>query len=74
MESTNEKKIFEVAEIQLSYKSKVKASMRPKITGSKDAYHVLFENWDKKKLELQEQFKVMFMKHQQIIVGTSVGY
>jgi DNA repair protein RadC len=41
MGSTNEKKIFEGSEIQLSYKSKVKASMRPKITGSKDAHDVL---------------------------------
>jgi DNA repair protein RadC len=40
MESTNEKKILEVAEIQLSYKSKVKASMRPKTTGSMDAHIV----------------------------------
>jgi hypothetical protein len=31
MESTNEKTLLEVAEIQLSYKPKVKASLRPKI-------------------------------------------
>jgi DNA repair protein RadC len=36
MESTNEKTLFEVSEIQPSYKSKVKASLRPKISSSRD--------------------------------------
>jgi hypothetical protein len=35
MESTNEKTLFEVAEIQLTYKSRVKASLRPKIQFSR---------------------------------------
>jgi hypothetical protein len=41
MESTNEKTLFEVAEIQLSYRSKVKASLRPRISRSKDVEEVL---------------------------------
>ena len=69
MESTNEKKIFEVAEIQLSYKSKVKASMRPKITGSKDAHNVLRQYWDTDKLELVEQFKVMLLNRANQVIG-----
>jgi DNA repair protein RadC len=69
MESTNEKKIFEVAEIQLSYKSKVKASMRPKITGSKDAHNVLREYWDTDKLELVEQFKVMLLNRANQVIS-----
>jgi DNA repair protein RadC len=50
MESTNEKQLFEVAEIQLSYKSKVKASLRPKITSSMDAFQVLRKYWDDDKI------------------------
>ncbi len=50
----------QVAEIQLSYKSTVKPSLRPKITSSKDAYEVLLEVWDTSKLEFIEQFKVLF--------------
>ena len=46
MENTNEKRLYSVAEIQLTYKSDVKPSLRPKITGSKDAYNILLENWD----------------------------
>ena len=46
MENTNEKRLYQVAEIQLTFKSHVKPSLRPKIAGSRDAYNVLFENWD----------------------------
>lgn len=54
MESTNEKKLFEVAEVQLSYKSKVKASLPPRISGSKDVYEVLKKYWDENKIEFVE--------------------
>src|SRR5690554_1319529 len=60
METTS-KRQFEVAEIQLSYKSKVKPSQRPKITSSKEAYEILLENWDEDKLEFVEQFKVLLL-------------
>lgn len=69
MESTNEKKQFEVAEIQLSYKSTVKASMRPKITGSKDAERILRETWDANKIELVEQFRVLLMNRANKVLG-----
>lgn len=69
MESTNEKTLFEVAEIQLSYKSKVKASLRPKITGSKDAYEVLSKYWDQNKIEFVEQFKVLLLNRGNKVLG-----
>ena len=49
----------QIAEVELMYKSKVKASERPKISHSKDAYIIFKNNWDENKIELQEQFKVM---------------
>src|SRR5882762_6538039 len=69
MENTNEKRLYQVAEIQLTYKSNVKPSLRPKITGSKDAYAVLLENWDGSKIELVEQFKVMLMNRANKVLG-----
>jgi hypothetical protein len=69
MESANEKKQFEVAEIQLTYKSTVKASMRPKITGSKDAEQVLRKTWDEDKIELVEQFKVLLINRANKVLG-----
>ncbi len=46
MESTNERKQWEVAEIHLSYKSHVKPSQRPKITSSRDACEVFRRTWN----------------------------
>jgi len=59
MESINEKALCEVTEIPLSYKSKEKASLRPKISGAKDAEKIIRETWDSDKLELVEQFKIL---------------
>jgi DNA repair protein RadC len=69
MESTNEKRIYEVAEIQLSYRTEVKPSLRPKISGSRDAYNVLLENWDKSRIEFIEQFKVMLLNRANKVLG-----
>src|SRR5688572_9562061 len=69
MESTNENTLFEVAEIQLSYKSKVRASIGPKIKSSRDAYEVLKKYWDDDKIEFVEQFKVLFVNRAQKVIG-----
>jgi DNA repair protein RadC len=69
MESTNENKLYQVAEIQLTYKSNVKPSQRPKISGSRDAYTILKENWDQGKIEFVEQFKAMFMNRANKVLG-----
>jgi DNA repair protein RadC len=69
METTNQNKLYEVAEIQLSYKSNVKASLRPKVTSSRDAYEILKQNWDDSKIEFVEQFKVMLMNRAKKVIG-----
>lgn len=61
-----EKKILaetfsQVAEVELVYKSKVKPSERPHITSSLDAYNVIKLLWEEDKIDLMEQFKVLFM-------------
>jgi DNA repair protein RadC len=68
MESTN-KNHFNVAEIQLSYKSHVKPSERAKITCSRDAYNILLQTWDDNKLEFVEQFKVMLLNRANKVLG-----
>jgi DNA repair protein RadC len=69
MESTNKKRQFEIAEIQLSYKSIVKPSQRPKITSSLDAYEILLENWDEDRLEFVEQFKIILLNRTNRVLG-----
>ena len=46
-----EQNLFTVAEVQLIYKSKIKASERPKITKSSDAFQVLKEHWNLETIE-----------------------
>jgi DNA repair protein RadC len=50
-----------VAEVELVYKSKVKASERPLIGSASDAYEVLKAVWEEGKMDLLEQFKVLFL-------------
>lgn len=61
--------LYEVAEVELIYKSKVKASKRPKITTAKEAYQVLIKAWDENKIELVEQFKVLFLNKANKVLG-----
>ena len=58
-----------VAEVELVYKTKVKASERPKITSSKDIYNILRQVWDENKIELLEQFKVVFLNRNHRVLG-----
>ena len=70
MEQTiNLQVLTQVAEIELIYKSKVKASARPVIQKSKDAYDILIANWDENKIELQEQFKVLYLNRANKVLG-----
>jgi DNA repair protein RadC len=59
----------QIAEVELIYKSKVKASERPKISHSRDAYIIFKDNWDENKIELQEQFKVMLLNRANKVLG-----
>ena len=47
-----------VAEVELVYRSKVKASDRPLISSSSDVYDLLKELWEEEKMDLVERFKV----------------
>lgn len=58
-----------VSEIELIYKTKVKASERPKITTSSDCYRLFLKQWDVNKLEFVEQFKVMLLSRANRVLG-----
>lgn len=69
METTNENRQYQVAEIQLTYKSNVKPSARPKISTSRDAFDILKQYWDDSKIEFIEQFKVMLVNRTNKVLG-----
>jgi DNA repair protein RadC len=58
-----------VSEIELIYKSKVKASERPRIRDSREAYTLLINHWDPDKIELLEEFKVIFLNQANKVLG-----
>lgn len=69
MENTHENRQYQVAEIQLTYKSNVKPSARPKISTSRDAFDILKQYWDDSKIEFIEQFKVMLLNRTNKVLG-----
>ncbi len=58
-----------VAEVKLTYRSKVKPSDRPQVTSSSDSYRILKETWDTGKLEFVEQFKVLLLNRANRVLG-----
>ncbi len=58
-----------VAEIRLSYSSKVKPSLRPKISSSADAAEVLRIKWKKNRLSFVEEFKAMLLTRSNQVIG-----
>lgn len=50
-----------VAEVELVYRSRIKASERPSISSSAEAAQLFRTLWEDGKLELVEQFKVLFL-------------
>jgi len=52
-----------VSEIDIVYKKKVncKVSERPLIKSSADVYEILLHYWDQDKIDLLEEFKVLFL-------------
>jgi len=70
MECTIEKStLFQVAEIELVYKSKVPASMRPRIEKSEDAYKILKSIWNMDKIELNEEAKLLLLNKSNKVLG-----
>ena len=58
-----------VAEVELVYKTKVKASERPKISSVSDSYKLLKELWNENTIEMQEEFKVLLLNRGNKVIG-----
>lgn len=58
-----------VSEVELVYKSKVKASDRPFIKCSADIEKVLRNFYDENTIELQEQFNILYLNRGYRVLG-----
>lgn len=64
-----EKKTYQAAEIEISYKPNFKASERPMIDSSDKAFKVLYSNWSEDKIELLEEFKIVLLNRANHVLG-----
>jgi len=55
---------MKIEEVKLTYRNKLKANERPKITCAEDAYQAFLKSWDQDQIELIEEFKAMFLDRQ----------
>jgi DNA repair protein RadC len=62
-------KVCKIAEVQLSYKSKIKPCDRHKITNSDDAFKIFLENWDKDSIEYVKEFKILLLNRANMVLG-----
>jgi DNA repair protein RadC len=58
-----------VAEVELVYKTKIKASEQPVIKSVHDCYKLLKELWNENKIEMQEEFKVLLLNRSNKVMG-----
>lgn len=69
MKTDNNDELYGISEISISYRPKFKNSDRPEINCSKDAYRVLFDTWDKDKLQLLEQGRMLLLNSTGRLLG-----
>lgn len=58
-----------IAEIQVSFKPKIKAKERTTVRGAREAYKVFISQWNTGLIDYQEQFKVMLLNKASHVLG-----
>lgn len=66
---TQVKLAAKVPQIELRYRSKIKAADRVTINQPKDAYDIFSTHWDEDTINLQEQFKVLLLDNSNRVIG-----
>ncbi|WP_199119905.1 JAB domain-containing protein [Pedobacter sp. ASV28] len=58
-----------VSEIELVYRPKIRASLRPTVISSQSVYDILMASWNPDQIELLEQFKVVLLNRRNKVLG-----
>ncbi len=58
-----------IAEVSLVYRNKIKASERPKVKCSKDAYDLFIQSWNPDSIEYVEEFKMLLLNRSNTVLG-----
>ncbi|MFP5040304.1 JAB domain-containing protein [Parasediminibacterium sp. JCM 36343] len=60
---------MEIPKIEISYIGNTKLLCRPKIQCSEDSFALLLQNWDKGKIGLIEEFKILLLNRSNRVLG-----
>lgn len=60
-----------VSEVEITYRPKFKASERPQISSSDQAFQLLRRQWNLDKIELVEEFKIVLLNRQNRVLGVA---
>ncbi|WP_113652230.1 JAB domain-containing protein [Pedobacter namyangjuensis] len=60
-----------VSEVEITYRPKFKASERPQISSSDQAFQLLRRQWNSDKIELVEEFKIVLLNRQNRVLGVA---
>jgi len=63
----NKETLFQVAEVRLSYSTKIKSSERLKVASSHEVYNVFKSVWDDGRMQLIEEFKVLLNRSNRVL-------
>jgi len=63
--------LFKVSEVELVYRNKINPAHRPIVSHSGAAYEVFWQSWDKDRIELVEQFKILLLDYRNNCLGIS---
>lgn len=58
-----------IAEIEISYSSRIAKKYRIKVNGSKSAYNSFLNSWNLNTIEMQEEFKILLLNNSNEILG-----
>jgi DNA repair protein RadC len=58
-----------ISEVSLIYRSKVKASDRPQVKCSLDAYKLFIASWNSGTIEFVEEFKILLLNRSNSVLG-----
>lgn len=61
--------LFAISHIEIIYRRKVKASLRPKVKRGKEAYCLFRDNWDDGRMALVEDFKILLLDRNAACMG-----
>ncbi len=71
MEQSSFKLLNNVAEVEITYRNKVRVSERPIIKCSNDAFAILLSIWNKDKIQYVEEFKIILLNFDNRVLGIS---